>query len=198
MIPILILAAGTSSRMRGRDKLLEEVDGQPLLGRQISIAQRVSTDVRVALPRASNTRHSIVGATSARPVIVPDANEGMGASLRTIFRTLGSERYAMLLLGDLPDLTEEDVRAVLAARLSHPSALIWRGATDDGRGGHPILFDRVLFPALQKLAGDDGGRSVVESVSEKVHLVPLPGNRARNDLDTPEDWAAWRAARGVI
>ncbi|MAY45584.1 MAG: 4-diphosphocytidyl-2C-methyl-D-erythritol synthase, partial [Rhodobacteraceae bacterium] len=29
-IPILLLAAGSSSRMRGRDKLMEEVDGQPL------------------------------------------------------------------------------------------------------------------------------------------------------------------------
>ncbi|MBS8271860.1 nucleotidyltransferase family protein, partial [Halomonas litopenaei] len=28
-IPILILAAGRSRRMRGRDKLLEDVDGLP-------------------------------------------------------------------------------------------------------------------------------------------------------------------------
>jgi len=29
MIPVLILAAGASSRMRGRDKLMEDVHGQP-------------------------------------------------------------------------------------------------------------------------------------------------------------------------
>ncbi|PJE36025.1 nucleotidyltransferase family protein, partial [Pseudooceanicola lipolyticus] len=28
---------------------------------------------------------------------------------------------------------------------------------------------------------------------DRVQLVPLPGQRARADLDTPEDWAAWRA-----
>ncbi|NBR54129.1 MAG: nucleotidyltransferase family protein, partial [Rhodobacteraceae bacterium] len=33
MTPILILAAGKSSRMRGRDKHLEEIDGVPLLRR---------------------------------------------------------------------------------------------------------------------------------------------------------------------
>ena len=31
MIPILILAAGASRRMRGQDKLLQVVDGMPLL-----------------------------------------------------------------------------------------------------------------------------------------------------------------------
>jgi len=33
MVPILILAAGASTRMRGRDKLLELVAGEPLLAR---------------------------------------------------------------------------------------------------------------------------------------------------------------------
>ena len=38
MIPILILAGGASSRMQGRDKLLEDVDGVPLLRKQVLIA----------------------------------------------------------------------------------------------------------------------------------------------------------------
>jgi molybdenum cofactor cytidylyltransferase len=29
-----------------------------------------------------------------------------------------------------------------------------------------------------------------------VHLVPLKGDRALVDLDTPEDWADWRARGG--
>ncbi|MEM8655325.1 MAG: nucleotidyltransferase family protein [Pseudomonadota bacterium] len=197
MLPILILAAGASSRMRGRDKLREDIDGQPLLTRQIALAHTQSDDVRVALPPAPHPRHDLVAGTNARIVSVPDAAEGMGASLRTIFATLGSSPKAMLLLGDLPDITESDLRAVIKASETHPDALIWRGATEDGRGGHPIIFDRALYPALQRLTGDDGGRAVVTSAADKVHLIPLPGTRARCDLDTPEDWAAWRAARNA-
>lgn len=198
MMPILILAAGAASRMRGTDKLMQDVDGQPLLGRLIKIAQSVSDDVRVALPTEPHPRHRLVAETAARPITVHDAAEGMGASLRTIFATLEpQDRHAMLLLGDLPDITENDLRTVQKATRTHPGALIWRGATEDGRGGHPIIFERTLFPAFAKLRGDDGGRDIVKQAGDRVHLVPLPGKRARLDLDTPEDWAAWRAARHI-
>lgn len=197
MMPILILAAGSSSRMRGRDKLLEEVDGQPLLARQIAIAQSVSHDVRVALPPAPHARHALAAKSGARCVIVADAAEGMGASLRTIFGTLRHEPCAMLLLGDLPDLTATDLRTVQDAVRTHPDALIWRGATETGQGGHPIVFHHSLFPEISKLSGDDGGRQVVQNAGQQVCLVPLKGDRARRDLDTQEDWAAWRAARQI-
>ncbi|APX11285.1 nucleotidyltransferase family protein [Tateyamaria omphalii] len=197
MIPILILAAGASSRMRGTDKLLEDVDGQPLLTRQIRMAEAVSTDIRVALPPVPHPRYACLNNTNARPIPVPDAAEGMGASIRTLFATLENTNHAMLLLGDLPEITADDLRAIQDAVQNHADALIWRGATEDGRGGHPIVFAHALFSDLQNLIGDDGGRSVVASAGNRVHLVPLPGKRARRDLDTPEDWAAWRAARHI-
>lgn len=198
MMPILILAAGAASRMRGTDKLMQDVDSKPLLARQIDIAQAVSGDVRVALPPPPHPRYDIVTQTTARPVPVKDAAEGMGASLRTIFATLGAQdTHAMLLLGDLPDITESDLRKVQDATCTHPDASIWRGATEDGRGGHPIIFASPLFPAFAALRGDDGGRAIIERAGSKVHIVPLPGIRARLDLDTPEDWAAWRAARHI-
>ena len=198
MIPVLILAAGASSRMRGTDKLLEDVDGQPLLRRQIQLAEAISSAIRVALPLAPHQRYDCLTATSARGVPVPDAADGMGASIRTLFATLqGHISHAMLLLGDLPDLMAADLRAVERGVQTHPDALVWRGATEDGRGGHPIIFARALFPALCTLTGDDGGRGVVAAAGNRVHLVPLPGTRARRDLDTPEEWAAWRATRNV-
>lgn len=197
MMPILILAAGAASRMRGRDKLLEHVDGRPLLARQIAMAQDVSNDVRVALPPVPHPRHRIVAKSGARIVSVADADEGIGASLSAIFGTLSDESHAILLLGDLPDIAEDDLRKVQAAIDSHPDALIWRGATEDGRGGHPIIIENALFPAFSKLSGDRTGRDIIKRTGHRVHLVPLPGTRARLDLDTPEDWAAWRAARHI-
>ncbi len=38
-LPILILAAGASTRMRGRDKLMEPVEGRPLIRRQAEMAR---------------------------------------------------------------------------------------------------------------------------------------------------------------
>ncbi|MGB3754105.1 MAG: hypothetical protein WA954_09435, partial [Parerythrobacter sp.] len=57
--------------------------------------------------------------------------------------------------------------------------------------GQPVIFPRRLFPALAELQGDVGGRAVL--TREVVVTVPLAGRRALVDLDTPEEWAAWRA-----
>ncbi|MFL4471366.1 NTP transferase domain-containing protein [Tateyamaria armeniaca] len=196
MMPVLILAAGASTRMGGTDKLLLEVDGEALVRRQARIALAVSDDVRIALPPRPHPRYDVVADLPVRTIEVAQAAEGMNASLRTLFGTLepGVTR-AMLLLGDLPDLTEDDLRAVIDASVAHPDALIWRAATTDGTGGHPMIFAAPLFAAFQDLVGDGGGQSVVARAGDAVHLVRLDDDRARNDLDTPEDWAAWRAAR---
>ncbi|MEL7166442.1 MAG: nucleotidyltransferase family protein [Pseudomonadota bacterium] len=192
-MPVLIPAAGLSSRMRGTDKLLLEVDGRPLLRRQIEIAQSVSADVCVALPPAPHPRYEAVP-DGVSVVAVPDAAKGMSASVRALVtQVLDRASQAMILLADLPALTAADLRAVLDAADAHPDALIWRGATQDGAPGHPLVVSRKLFAEFQALRGDTGGAQVAKAHRDRTHLVALPGNRARLDLDTPEDWTAWRA-----
>jgi molybdenum cofactor cytidylyltransferase len=45
------------------------------------------------------------------------------------------------------------------------------------------------------LQGDSGGREVMAQAQGRILPVPLPADHARRDLDTPEDWAAWRAEK---
>lgn len=192
-IPIIVLAAGGSTRMSGRDKLLERVDGQPLIRRQAMLARDVTSgEVIVALPPPPHPRYDALAGIAAVLVAVPDASEGMNASLRTAFAKLPRDApAAMLILGDLPDLTRDDLAAVLAAM--DRGNLVWRGATDAGRPGHPIIFARALFDGFQDLTGDSGGSDIMRQAAGRIVKVPLPGDRARLDLDTPQDWAAWRA-----
>lgn len=195
-IPAIVLAAGQSSRMRGVDKLLQDVDGEPLIRRQCRIARQVCDGVYVALPPAPHDRYSAILGLDVTPVPVPDAAEGMGASLRRAFATLPDTAEAvLLLLGDLPDLTADDLNTVKQAVDLNSENLIWRGTTSDGRAGHPIVFAKPLFAQFAKLTGDNGGQSIVKSAGQRVARIALTGNRARNDLDTPEDWANWRALR---
>lgn len=196
-LAIIILAAGASSRMRGRDKLLEDVDGAPLLRQQVLKAMpRTTHPVIVTLPTAPHPRYQAVEDLSIECVPVPQAKNGMSASLRAGIAALpNSISVAMVLLADLPDLTSKDLRTVAEAVDLTTDTLIWRGATADGAPGHPIIFRKALFGAIEALTGDTGGRDIVKKAKGQVQLIPLPGNRARCDLDTPEDWDAWRAAR---
>ncbi|MCR8827317.1 nucleotidyltransferase family protein [Pseudosulfitobacter koreensis] len=197
-IPAIVLAAGQSARMRGTDKLLQQVDGKPLIRRQCEIARQVCARVLVALPPAPHDRYTAITGLDVTPIPVPDATEGMGASLRRAFAALPTDaNAALLLLGDLPDLTADDLRTVLQAVDLQSRNLVWRGTTSDGRAGHPIIFAKSLFAEFANLSGDAGGQSIVKKAGDRVALVALSGDHARNDLDTPEDWANWRAQRLV-
>jgi len=188
-ISILLLAAGASSRMKGRDKLLEVVDGQPLLSAMCRRATLTGLVTYVTLPGLAHPRADHIGA--ARPVEVPDASDGMAASIRRGVAALPVATDAVMILpADMPEITTDDLLSIAAKAPEHDGQIL-RAYTAEGKPGHPVLFPRRCFAALQGLQGDQGARPLL--VHETVHPVPLPGNRALTDLDTPEDWARWRS-----
>jgi molybdenum cofactor cytidylyltransferase len=188
--PILILAAGQSSRMRGLDKLAQIIDGTPQLTRITAAACGVSSSVYVATTPA---RLPLIAGLPATALHLKGSSEGMGGSLRDGVASLPFCAQFMVVLADIPDLSAEDMRAVLQGRAHAPESLVWRGATPDGQPGHPILFDASLRPQFATLTGDQGGEAIVKPLRAQTWTTPLP--HARTDLDTPEDWAAWREAR---
>jgi len=194
MTPVLILAAGASSRMRGRDKLLEDVGGIPLLRRVCDRALATDHPVFVALPAADHPRCAAVP-DKVQQIIVPQASDGMGVTMREAVAQLPDCAAFMLLLADLPEIKTVDMMAIWQARQDHPAHVIWRGATTQGAPGHPIVFDANLRPQFADLSGDTGGEQLVNPLRDKTHLSRFDTDRARLDLDTPEDWAAWRARR---
>lgn len=196
MTPILILAAGQSSRMRGADKLLQDIDGAPLLAHVVERAAATGHPVFTAMPGPQHPRYQLMRELPTACYDIPDAIEGMSGTLRGAVGRLPPCDAFLLLLADLPEIQTADMNAVFAARTADPDYLIWRGATHDGKPGHPILFDAKLRPEFARLSGDSGGDAIVKARLNETALVTLPGNRARLDLDTPEEWAAWRAATG--
>ena len=192
MTPILILAAGKSSRMRGRDKHLEEIDGVPLLRRLALAALELGEPVFVALPALPHPRAEALEGLEMTLLAIPEAEEGMSGTLRSAVARLPQSEGLLLVLGDLAEIGTVEMRAVMAARADAPDKLIWRGATETGEPGHPILFDASLVPRFAELSGDGGGESLVKPLKAQTCLVPLPGRVARHDLDTPEDWDAFR------
>jgi CTP:molybdopterin cytidylyltransferase MocA len=179
--------------MAGRDKLLEPVNGQPLLKR-ITALCLPHGQVFVTLPRLDHPRANVLP-QAAHIVTVPDWQEGMSASLRAGNAAIPAALDLMVLPADMPEITGADIARVVAAQVAAPNALIWHAATQDGTPGHPVLFAAALRDGFAGLSGDTGARAILSAHGGRRHLVPLPGQRARVDLDTPEEWARWRQTR---
>lgn len=183
--------------MGGRDKLLEPIEGVPLLRRQTETALKSGCPVMVALPLKS-PRHDAIDGLPVTMVPVRDAAEGMGATLRTA--ALFAARHApdrplMILLPDVPGIGVFDLKSVAARFEAEGGNTAVRATDDTGKPGTPLVVPPRLIEGFTQLKGDEGGRSVLEG--ETVLTVKLSGIRATDDLDTPEDWARWRRENDV-
>ena len=187
-VAALVLAAGAATRMGGRDKLLEAVDGTPQLARAVAAARDGGAAPLVVLGAHATSRREAV--PLGVPVVRAEAWEaGMGASIAAGVAALIDEEGVLVLPGDMPEIDAALVRAVLS-RLDPQRPV--RPMTPEGVPGHPVLFPRALFGALRGLRDDAGARPVLR---DHPPITFAAGQGAALDLDTPEAWAAWRAGR---
>jgi CTP:molybdopterin cytidylyltransferase MocA len=190
---LLLLAAGRATRMRGADKMQEPVPtafgDRPLLEVMARRCLRAGP-TRVVLGPGQAARAALLDGLDVTVCEAPEA-AGMAASI--VAGVAGLETPVLLVLADMPDVTAADLHLLIALGATSPGAIL-RAASEDGRPGHPVLFPADLLQELGALSGDTGARSVLKAHADRVHLVPLGNERALTDLDTPEDWAAWRAA----
>ena len=196
-VHILIPAAGSSARMRGADKLLQKIRRKPLLRQVAETALATGAPVTVTLPPGADARRAALAGLPLRLVDVPDAALGMSRSLVRGIAALDPEAGpadgVMILPADMPEI-DADMIAHLIDIQHENRNLILRGAAM-GRPGHPVILPADLLPAVQELGGDEGARRLLARHPDRVQLVDLPGRAALTDLDTPEDWQAWRSAQ---
>ena len=162
----------------------------PLVRRQVLAALATGCEVVVCLPDAEGPRFAALDGLECRIVPVPDAGMGISASIRA--GLVGQSGAVMILPADMPEIEADDLVAVLDA---FDGSVICRGASEDGRAGHPVVFPERYLEQLRGLEEDQGAKAVLRGAP--VKLVPLPGRRALVDLNTPENWAAWRALRNT-
>ncbi|WP_099823398.1 nucleotidyltransferase family protein [Oceaniglobus indicus] len=195
-VTILLAAAGASSRMRGSDKMLERITGRPLLTVLAERALVTGCPVLVALPPDAGARRAALAGLPVKTVTVHHADLGMGESLRRGAARVAPDQAMMVMLGDMPEIQADDLTRLLDAYDAENGRTIVRACSTDGTPGHPVIFPPDLLPCFADLRGDTGARSILKAQAARIRPVALPDRRALTDLDTPEDWAAWREQNG--
>lgn len=196
-VEVLLLAAGSSRRMRGRDKLLEIVDGEPLLRRTARAASEGQVQrVHVIMQPENPARDTALDGLNVNRIESPEWREGMAASIRVGMAALSDDCDAVIIaLADMPEIGASHIDRLVAAFDPDENREICRAVAADGTPGLPVLFGRRFFETLASLQGDRGARDVVKDASEYLVDVPTEGLGATIDLDTPEAWDNWRKNR---
>ena len=193
-IAAIVLAAGRSTRMGGPNKLLAEISGRPLV--RIAAQEALASQARPVIVVTGHQRERVEAAVSSLEVVLvhnPDFANGLSTSLKAGVAAVPADADgAIVCLGDMPQVDAKLIDRLLAAFDPEKGALVVV-PTIDGKRGNPVVWSRRFFPELAALDGDTGARHLIASYPEAVTEVPLTGNAALVDVDTPDALVALKA-----
>lgn len=190
----VVLAAGRSTRMGqvkqllpwGRSTMLGEVIGKL---RQTAVSEIILVTGHARAEVEQAAQWAAAGDSRVRCVFNPDfAESEMARSLQVGLRALSPNIHAALVaLADQPNLDPNLAEAIIQ-RWREMQAEV-TAPVHAGQRGHPLLFDRVLWPKIFTLPLNANPREAVQAAAtfEKVETASAA---SWADIDTPDDYAA--------
>ena len=187
-IGIILLAAGSSSRM-GRSKQLLEIEGEPLLCRCIKVAQAVDPNHVVVILGANEKAHrEIIDKLPVHIISNYYWKTGMGSSIKTGLNYLIQEasdlEAVIIMVCDQPALTADHLDKLIQKFKQKKKSII--ASSYANSTGVPVLFGRAFFSNLLLLSDDHGAKKIIQQFPGQVGEVAFPSGAI--DLDTEEDY----------
>jgi molybdenum cofactor cytidylyltransferase len=185
-IALLILAAGSSTRMKTAKQLLP-VGDKTLIG--LTIEKALQTDVEkifcVLGANAEEIRSNIKGYEIE---VIENINfqNGLGSSISCGIQNL--EKYScdavLIMLGDQPNITSDYLNNLISSFEKNPNFIF--ASKYFKKNGVPAIFPRKYFPDLLKLQGEKGAAELLNNENLNVKTVEMKVDLT--DIDTPEDY----------
>jgi molybdenum cofactor cytidylyltransferase len=190
-VAAIVLAAGASTRL-GRFKQLLPWGpaGTPLVAHVVARlrAARGLSAIGVVVGHRGDEVAAALAPGAADVVTNPRWPEGQSSSVRAGLRALPAGTGAALFaLCDQPEVGPELVEALIQ-RHRETGARVAAPRTAGARRGTPTLWDRETFADLLELAGDVGGRGLIEAAAARGQVAWLEwGDEILRDIDRPGD-----------
>jgi molybdenum cofactor cytidylyltransferase len=185
---ILILAAGSSSRM-GRPKQLLEFEGATLLAHVAKVACQSNIHPVILVLGANE---DLIRKSLEMPQLDIVTNEnwetGMASSIVKGICYI-KEKYpkvdgVIIVVGDQPYLNETQIHQLINSQNKTGSPIA--ACSYAGIIGTPALFYKSVFPELLGLNGDVGAKKIIEKRMQDV--VTISFDNGVIDIDTEEDY----------
>lgn len=187
-IPVLLMAAGGSTRM-GQPKQLLPWGNSSLIEHQIGVLKKTQNPVIVVLGFNADQVVPIIEKTGVQIVINGNWEKGMGGSIslgiRNIFSKFPDADGALITLLDQPMVTYSYLEKMKSTFKPWNSQIL---VSQSGTGweGVPVLFDKCYFNDLAKLCNDEGAKKVIQKYEDRV--MTLNAGNILEDIDTPESY----------
>ncbi len=165
--------------------MLALIKGRPMLQHVLDAAAAADLEpVVVVLGADADLIAKTVVWRAETRLINPEPDRGLSSSLAIGLNELAKEERVIVLLGDQPFVSVQNVRAISAA-LGDPERPILVPRYPNGQPGNPVRLEREAFPLATALTGDRGMSQLFKSEPDLVRFLDVAG--INPDIDSRED-----------
>lgn len=183
----IVLAAGLSSRMGSRNKLLVEINQKAMLRHVIDnlSGTTINQIIIVVGHQKEEVRSVIPDSPKIKIVENKKYSTGMASSIRRGVVGVSSENDGCLLcLGDMPYLATEDYQSIIDHFENTYRDDLILVPTFGERWGHPVCFAKKHFTALIQMPFDDSGaKRLILQNQRNVKFLRMDNNHILKDID---------------
>lgn len=188
----VVLAAGMGTRYAAGNKLLETIDGEPIVRRAVQTFLDSALDsVVVVIGHETDAIRSTLDGLDTDVVVNTNYEAGQSTSMRQGVEVARERDWDAVVfgLGDMPFIRSGSVD--LLVRADNVTDYTILAAAYDRKRGNPTLFDAVHYDTLSQIEGDTGGRPLIIESNETA-LIETDDPGVVRDIDTVEDYEQYQ------
>ena len=183
----LILAAGSSTRMGAKNKLLANVIGKPMITHVVdAIGQSMVNSVVVVTGYEREQIENVLSQRNISFVHNENFKAGLSESLKVGLKEIPDDVDGVLIcLGDMPLLTSTIIDNLIKAfdPIEGRSICV---PINGRKRGNPVLWDKSYLTEMTEIVGDVGAKKLLEKYSDHVFEVSFEEDNVLIDVDTPD------------
>ena len=189
MTSAILLAAGTSSRMGSKNKLLLPFGNKPLI---VHMVQKLLTanidELIVVTGHEAPFIRKVLEAYPLSYVYNEAFLTGMSSSIKAGVCAADKNTQGFLIcLSDMPLLQNDDYNHIIhhihgARQIILPFY--------NGQKGNPVFFSHHFKEEILNNDFPEGCRNIVRKNATDITKVEMPNHHVLRDMDAPEDYAA--------
>ena len=188
----VLLAAGKSERF-GRNKLLADFKGRPMISYPLQAVSAVRAEHMAVIAGSGRIAELAYGhGFDVVENCQPELGQSHSIHLGVRYAMARNADALLLCVGDQPLLTGESLCRLMAAFAQGGKGMAC--LRDGTHAGNPAVFSKAYFPALLALNGDRGAKSILRAHEDDLILVCCAGEYELDDCDTQSAMASLRAA----
>ena len=189
MISAILLAAGQSKRMKGKNKLLLKYKRKTLINHVLKSLIESKVNKIIIVLGHEGRKIKKIALKSKKIIFVFNSNyaKGISTSIKCGLKKISKKNIGFLIThADMP-LVSKTILNTLCLALKSKNKEIFVPVYKR-KIGNPLAFKYSMIKSLKKIKGDSGAKKLIRSNKSKVQLVKMKSKSILIDFDQLKDF----------